>query len=174
MNTARYTHTASILTNGKVLVAGGYTISGGCSNSTELYDPSTGVWTNTGSMIFARFFHTASILSNGEVLVAGGSLSLTYYSTSFLDRAELYDPLTGVWTNTGRMSYARIYHTSSVLAYGKVLVAGGFNFFGCLISAELYEPSTGVWTNTGIMSVARLFHTASILTNGKVLVTGGM
>ncbi|CAF5113475.1 unnamed protein product, partial [Rotaria sp. Silwood1] len=94
MSTARCLHTASVLTNGKVLVAGGRS---GSSywNSAELYDPSTGTWTNTGSMSSARGEHTASVLTNGKVLVAGG------YGGSYLNSAELYDPSTGTWTNTG-------------------------------------------------------------------------
>ncbi|CAF5116838.1 unnamed protein product [Rotaria sp. Silwood1] len=85
MSTARYQHTASILTNGKVLVAGGY-VGSSYLNSAELYDPSTGTWTNTGSMSTARRYHTASELTNGKVLVAAG------YSGSYLKSAELYQP----------------------------------------------------------------------------------
>ncbi|CAF4296956.1 unnamed protein product, partial [Rotaria sordida] len=78
-------HTASVLTNGKVLVAGGYY--GGYVNSAELYDPSTGMWTNTSSMSTARTDHTASVLTNGKVLVAGGLISGGYANS-----AELYQP----------------------------------------------------------------------------------
>ncbi|CAF1446956.1 unnamed protein product, partial [Adineta steineri] len=69
-NYARYLHTASVLTNGKVLVTGGFNGSV-YLNNTELYDPPTGVWTVTGSMNYARYIHTASVLTNGKVLVAG-------------------------------------------------------------------------------------------------------
>ncbi|CAF3949286.1 unnamed protein product [Rotaria sp. Silwood1] len=71
MSTARSDHTASVLENGKVLVAGGKD-SNSILNSVELYDPSTEMWTNTGNMSTARFDHTASVLENGKVLVAGG------------------------------------------------------------------------------------------------------
>ncbi|CAF3736962.1 unnamed protein product [Rotaria sp. Silwood1] len=64
-------HTASTLSSGKVLVAGGFDFSG-YLNSAELYDPTTGLWTQTGNMTTARVYHTASILSNEKVLVAGG------------------------------------------------------------------------------------------------------
>jgi N-acetylneuraminic acid mutarotase len=71
MINARFDHTATVLQNGKVLVAGGYNGSHVIS-SAELYDPSTGTWTTTGSMSYIRFRHTASLLANGKVLVAGG------------------------------------------------------------------------------------------------------
>ncbi|CAF1347888.1 unnamed protein product [Adineta ricciae] len=162
MAVARYGHTASILSNGKVLITGGY--NGGYLNSAELYDPSTGNWTTTRTMSVARYGHTASILSNGKVLVTGGG---------YLNSAELYDPSTGNWTTTGTMSVARYGHTASLLSNGKVLVTGGDTGSGYLNSAELYDPSTGNWTTTGKMSVARYQHTASLLSNKTILVTGG-
>ena len=95
MNNARAWHTASVLQNGKVLVAGGYT-GFYYLNSTELYDPSLGTWTATVNMITARARHTASVLMNGNVLVTGG------YSVSGLaNTTELYDLTTGNWTTTG-------------------------------------------------------------------------
>ncbi|CAF1359784.1 unnamed protein product [Adineta steineri] len=84
MTTRRYIHTASVLSNGKVLVTGGYDIS--VSNSTELYDLSTGIWTTTSDMTNARYDHTASVLSNGKVVVTGGSDG----NAAALNSAELY------------------------------------------------------------------------------------
>ncbi len=85
MSNARNSHTASILTNGKVLVTGG-TNGIVVVNSAEFYDPSTGYWTTTGSMSNARDVHTASILTNGEVLVSGGYNN----AGNVLNSAELY------------------------------------------------------------------------------------
>jgi N-acetylneuraminic acid mutarotase len=85
MTNARYAHTASILTNGKVLVTGGYNNIGGYLNSAELYDPSTGNWKTTGNMTNARYAHTASVLTNGKVLVTGG-----WNGSVYLNSAELY------------------------------------------------------------------------------------
>lgn len=170
MITARENHTATLLPNGKVLVAGGESdcdIYGECSifSSAELYDPSTGVWTATGSMTTAHAGHTATLLQNGKVLVAGGVDESNYATAS----AELYDPSTGAWTATGSMTTARTSHTATLLPDGKVLVAGG----DCCGTTELYDPGTGTWTATGSMTTARSGHTATLLQNGKVLVAGG-
>ncbi|CAF1306795.1 unnamed protein product, partial [Adineta steineri] len=124
--------TASILTNGKILVTGG-TGNSSALNSTEVYDPLTSAWTITSNMNNARDWHTASVLSNGRVLVAGGG------NGNVLNSAELYDPLANTWTTTSNMTNARSQHTASVLSNGKVLATGGYNGnTGFLNSAELY------------------------------------
>ena len=170
MTNARYYHTASILSNGKVLVTGGNSI-GGLLSSAELYDSSTGIWTTTGDMVKARYFHTASVLSNGKILVTGGADNSGALNNA-LNSAEMYDPSTSIWTTTGNMTNARYYHTASILSNGKVLVTDGINS-NILNSAELYDPSTSTWTLTSSMANARYWHTASVLSNGKVLVSGG-
>ena len=171
--TARGRHTATLLPNGKVLVAGGKTFTNSLA-STELYDPATGIWTTSGSMATARDIHTATLLGNGTVLVAGGSSTSNSSSFSLLTSAELYDPQSGTWTATGRLANRRVFHTATLLPSGKVLVAGGFSSNGgALASAELYEPATGTWTATGSLVTARWFHTATLLSNGTVLVAAG-
>ena len=117
MATARWQHTATLLRNGRVLVAGGGDGHGNSFSSAELYDPATGVWTATGSMATARGGHTATLLPDGRVLVAGGF--------NFLSSAELYDPATGMWTATGSMATGRSFPTATLLPNGQVLVAGG-------------------------------------------------
>lgn len=142
MNIGRHGHTTSVLGNGTVLVTGGYA-NGAYVNSTELYDPLTGVWRVTGAMNTARAYHTASISGNGTVLVSGGKGNGSVY----LNSAELYDPLTGVWRVMGVMNTAREYHTASVLKDGTVLVSGGYANGASLNSAELYYPGQvdGQW-----------------------------
>src|ERR1041385_7501526 len=133
---ARYVHTATLLPNGKVLVAGGY--NGSYLTSAELYDPATGTWTATGSLSTARDSPTATLLSNGKVLVAGGN-----NGSSYLASAELYDPASGTWTATGNLTTARDSHTATLLPNGKVLVAGGLNNSDFVASAELYDVGLG-------------------------------
>ena len=169
LNVGREFHTATLLPNSKVLVAGGIDNSGTGLASAELYDPSTGTWTTTGSMNVARSFPVATLLPNGKVLVSGGAAS-----TSALASADLYDPSNGTWTTTGSLNVGRDDHTATLLLNGKVVVAGGTsNGISALTSAELYDPSTGTWTTTGSMNVGRFQHTATLLPNGKVLVAGG-
>jgi galactose oxidase-like protein len=171
MTTARLLHTATLLPNGKVLIAGGGGNSGPIS-SAELYDPATGIFSATGSMTIARQGHTATLLPNGKVLIAGGESC----GGCQLSSAELYDPATGTFTATGGMVNARETHTATLLGNGKVLVAGGDVGPLCqtpLSSAELYDPAMGNFTSTGSMINARFQAAATILTSGKVLVAGG-
>jgi len=167
-------HTATLLADGRVLVAGG---GGSVTLATaELYDPGTGSWTATGSMSGGRILHTATLLPDGKVLVAGGADSIGETSVNALASAELYDPSTGSWTATGNMTQPRARHTATLLPDGKVLVVGGSGSGSgtdSLISAELYDPSTGSWTATGNLNEARTYHTATLLPDGKVLVAGG-
>ena len=165
-------HTATLLTNGLVIVAGGMDAVN-LFSSAELFNPNSLSWTFTGFMNIPRAYHTATLLTNGMVLVAGG-LGCCYSTNSSLASAELYNPASGTWTNTGSMTSTRKYHTATLLANGKVLVAGGYDRFGNILSsAELYNPVTGTWTATGTMNNSREYHTATLLTNGQVLVVGG-
>ncbi|HVA88991.1 MAG TPA: kelch repeat-containing protein [Chloroflexota bacterium] len=186
LNQARVQFTATLLPNGLVLAAGGCDDpSSNCSSLTataELYNPSTGKWTMTGSMHEPRWTQTATLLPSGKVLVAGGAAADCYnVSCSEVQAsAELYDPHTGVWTVTGSMHQARTRHTATLLPDGQVLVAGGVvdtpggkATFKPLASAELYNPHTGKWTLTGSMHVAGSNRGATLLPNGLVLVYGG-
>jgi hypothetical protein len=174
MSTAPWAATATLLPSGKVLVAGGCCDTNGFSSlgSAELYDPSSGTWSPTGSMQVARRWHTATLLAGGQVLVAGGYDDVPYPGNRITTSAELYDPDTGTWSLTGSLSVARYNHTATLLPDGKVLVAGGCSGSSCM-SAELYDPNAGTWSATGSMTAARVFHTATLLQSGRVLVAGG-
>jgi hypothetical protein len=170
LKTARTYHTATLLNNGLVLVAGGY--AGGVNNlpSAELYNPSTGTFTPTGSLNNERYQHTATLLNNGLVLIAGG------YHSGALASAELYDPATGTFSYIGNLNIARYEHTATLLSNGMVLIAGGDAtccVSGYQATAELYNPATGTFTLTGNMTTQRVNHTATLLNNGMVLMAGG-
>jgi len=178
LNTARQNHTATLLPNGQVLVAGGWN-SGGYLASCEIYNPSNGTWEATGSLSNSRAYHTATLLPNGQVLVAGG-IGLNGVNINIqLAICEIYNPETGTWTTTGNLANAREQHTATLLPNGQVLVAGGAginnNPLTCslLASCELYNPATGTWAYTGDLGSAHYYHTATLLTNGQVLVIGG-
>ncbi len=171
LNFARVNHTATLLSNGKVLVAGGsnYNAGGGVIYSAELYNSSTGIWTSTGNLNTSRYAHATTLLLNGKVLVMGG---YDGRPATILNSAELYDPATGTWSYTGNLNTARAgFHTATRLQNGKVLVVGGIidRDGHTTNSAELYDPSTGTWTSTGSLN-SPLFSTAMLLPNGKVLI----
>ncbi len=166
---AREYHTATLLTNGKVLIAGGDNFERAIS-SADLYDNTgSGVCSATSDMLAPRENHTATLLPNGKVLIAGGYNSID----SFLSSAEIYDPDTESFTETDSMTIPRETHTATLLPNGKVLIAGGYNGNGASSSAELYDPATQTFTATGSMTIPRETHTATLLPNGKVLIAGG-
>lgn len=167
MSEARLGHTATLLPDGRVLVAGGSPGRNlGDVASAEIFDPSEGSWTATGGMTRARGGgHTATLLADGTVLVAGSGTS-----------AELYDPATGSWTATGNMIGHRGGHTATLLPDGAVLVAGGADGSGdhhVTNTAELYDPISRTWTATAPLAGDRKGHTATLMADGRVLVTGG-
>lgn len=165
MSTARSEHTATLLLNGTVLVAGGKATFGGATlASTEIYDPATGSWTAAGPMIQARAGHTATWLSDGRVLVAGGSDSGDNFEG--IASAELFDAISGSWIAAENMHEAHYGDTATLLLDGNVLIAGGS-------SGDVYDPASGSWTATGSMIQARSYHTATLLADGTVLVAGG-
>jgi hypothetical protein len=168
MAAARNDHSATLLDDGRVLVAGGWDGIDGHLASTELYDPVTGIFHPTGRMSVARTCHTATLLTDGRVLVAGGD-NLTQPD---LTSAELFDPVSGTFSPTGRMQASRCGATATLLLDGRVLIAGGSRPGEPLDSAELYDPETATFTATAVMTEPRSGHTAVLLRDGRVLLAG--
>lgn len=162
----RYWHSATLLRDGKVLVAGGFG-----TDTAEIYDPATNKWTATGTMVMSQYRDSAVLLPSGKVLVTGG---FTGYG-DVTNTAELYDPATGTWAPTGDMNSPHSYaiNTAVLLKTGKVLIEGGTGSQQAF-TAELYDPATGTWAYTGDLNVGRWYHRVTLLPDGKVLVSAGV
>jgi hypothetical protein len=162
-------HSATLLPDGKVLIAGGMRRNQDFYKSAELYDPATGKFQPTGEMNQRRVGHIAVLLGSGKVLVAGG-----WVGQGGTDSAELYDPATGRFTAIAKMVTRRGRPSATLLADGDVLIAGGEEPDNeSLASAEIFHVKTLSFQATGSMRHARISHTATLLTDGRVLIAGG-
>ena len=175
MSSPRYRHTATLLNDGRVIVAGGSNSNAPCNCTTflsavDLYDPATNQWTATGALLTARYAHTATRLDNGKILVAGGfggipdTLSA---SGSPLGTVELYDPATGVWSPVAAMNASRTEHTATLLPSGLVLVtavplaAGSLASAGSLRSRRQHMDERGVDVGSAARTCGRASHERS-------------
>ena len=154
MAKTRVASSATLLKNGRVLVAGGYYDNSIDLATAELYDPSTGAFTPTGNMTAARAWHSATLLLDGRVLIAGGM------DSRGLRSAELYDPATGTFTGTADMNAE--HSSANLLSDGRVLITGSG-------SAEIFDPLTGVFMAAGPLTNAGT-SSGAILNSGLVLI----
>jgi len=142
MTTPRQGHTATLLPDGRVLVAGG--CAGMACSTAEVYNPLTAMWRPASGMRVPRVGHSATLLGDGRVLVAGGNYGCDpEFGVCFTTpAAEIYNPQTGQWTRTGAMIVPRELHTATRLADGRVMVAGGLDASNAIryASCELFTP----------------------------------
>jgi hypothetical protein len=175
MQHARSHHTATLLLDGTVLVAGGAPawLSGPALETAEIYDPKTDSWSATSSMQTGREFHTATRLADGRVLVLGGQGQTSSWGIPDqlpLASAEIFDHHRGTWSMAKPLPHAHIGQTATLLRSGNVLVAGGSD-----AHADLYDPITDTWSSAGSvpMPLTRPGQTATLLTDGRVLLAPG-
>ena len=190
MATARRFHTATLLSNGKVLVAGGEDSGSNAFDTAELYDPATAMFTQTThNRTTPRAGHTATLLGTGKVLITGGDVifynGIPNSSILSLASAELFDPGAGTFTKTGSMTVPRESHTATLFTSGpdagKVLITAGSNGTLCnptpaailYATSEIFDPSRGTFTASGTMTTERDLQTANLLGSGKFLVADG-
>lgn len=183
-------HTATLLEDGRVLVVGGETGSGTPLAEVELFDPTTEAWTKLAPLPEGRSNHTATRLADGRVLIVGGGLNSAIGIPSgegVLASALLFDPATSAFTAVGSMTDPRAGHLATLLADGRVLVAGGATdevgtpctqIPNCatgkaLASAEVFDPATSTFTKVGDMTTPRLASFITTLASGTALVAGG-
>jgi hypothetical protein len=145
MSAERYQHTATLLTDGRVLVAGGHDMAYGSTSSVDIFNPVTHQWTAARPMWTPRSRHVAALLADGRVLVAGGE-----NVAGCINEAEIYNPVTDTWTPVGSMAAARERPTAIPIAGGRVMVAGGSGCAGTvasvMASTEIFDPATNGWS----------------------------
>ena len=172
---ARWSHTATLLPDGRVLVAGGYSATTTLLSSAELFDPATGTWSPAAPMAEPRGLHAHVLLQEpncgshcGKAMVVGGRGP---ESNLTLDTTELYDPARNAWEEVGFLNERRYLTEAVLLRDGRVLIAGGF---GPTDSAETFDPLTGRWTLTAdVLTARRARVTLTAMPDGNVLVNNG-
>ena len=174
LNTARVGHTATLLSNGQVLIVGGYDPNTGIISDSELYDPTAQVFIDLGNTNTPRFHHTATMLQNGQVLITGGEADPT--PSGAYNTAEIFNPQTWIFSPLSvTMISAREGHAATLLNDGTVLITGGdLPPTGSLNTAEIYNPTSNAFTAvSATMTSPRIFHDSVLLNGGKVLLMGG-
>lgn len=176
MAVPRFKHTAALLANGEVLVAGGTSTEPSNDRalaSAEIYNPVAGTWRMVGAMATGRELVKSSLLPDGKVIAVGGSVG-RFGKYKALASAEIFNPKTEGWTSTGALLEARTQFSMTALDDGRILVAGGARpYTSALATAEIYDPTTKAWTAAGAMKTPRWNHRAVRLPDGDVLVVGG-
>jgi large repetitive protein len=171
MTVHRGLHTATLLSDGRVLIAGGYAALNVDIATAEVFDPTTNTFSATGSLNTARHGHSATLLADGRVLVIAG-----YGNGDWLSSAEIYDPATGTWSVTQPIFAHGVSHTATLLKDGRVLVMGGATKSGSAgpdDRVEIFDPQTNQWQPAAPHMNTEGGHTATLLADGRVLIAGG-
>ena len=165
---------ATLLPGGRVLVAGGVNGDGRSIEDAEIFNPSTGTWAPAPPMNRPRSRHTAVLLPNGRVLVAGGVTVTPDGGEAATRTAELFDPASRTWVETGSMSADRYHHTATLMTGGRVVIVGGAGNAAPFVhkTAEIYDPSTGRFQPIAPLTKHRFLHRAIKVPDGPVLYRG--
>jgi uncharacterized protein (TIGR03437 family) len=167
-NSAHALHSATRLTDGRILVVGGMDERRRTYGAVESYDPNADKWTTLASLQTPRAGHQAFLLDNSRVLIIGGS-----NDSGALSSIEIYDPQTNLWSSGGFLNVSRTGHTATRLNDGRILIVGGESA-AAQTSAEIYDPRTGRSSLTAEPNAPRRFHSSTLLDDGSVLITGGL
>jgi len=170
----RWFHSATLLSDGSVLVVGGMGREHLLADA-EIWDPVSRSFHATGPLLEARSLHTATLLNDGRVLIAGGYDPM--WGTPVEGSTEIWDPATGSFLPTGPLAEQRSDHTATLLPDGRVLVVGGEPLpppLRMLDSVEAWDPATESSSQDGVLLEGRAGHTATLLPDGGLLVIGGV
>ena len=170
MPEARQGHSATLLSNGKILFVGNSGVSSAAAKllTYDSANPLSSTWALAGTMVNTRYNHSAVVLDDNSVLVTGG------YGVD-PKAAEIYTPGTNTWSSATGMTNARALHTSTKLLNGKILVVGGYDGTKALNTIEIYTPGSNTWTaptDSKVLNTARAMHTSTLLSDGDVLIVG--
>ena len=167
---ARIGHTATLLPDGHVLLAGGQNCNNQTLGITVTYDPDADEWSRTATdLTTVRYDHATTLLPDGTVIATGGTTS-----GAAIRAAETYDPITRAWASAAQMIIARRSHATALLPDGRLLAVAGRTFDGSISArTELYETPVAAWEAQPLLPLARRGHTSTLLPDGRVLVAGG-
>ncbi len=168
------TSNVALLPDGRVLIMDGTWKGTMAASIPEVWDPTTGKLSRIDSTVRPRVSPTATLLLDGRVLVVGGFGGQYAYPSSAVATAELWDPATASFVETGAMAEARVGHTATLLADGRVLVVGGVGPGTDNATAEVWDPGSGLFAPAGRLTHGRSGHAATLLLDGRVLVGGGV
>ena len=177
MSDKRWAFSLTLLADGRVMAVGGFDGSGPEASrlsTTEIYDPSTGLWNAAAPLTTGRAWHEAQILPSGRVFVVGGENQ----AGEVLASSEIYDPVTNTWSAGPSLPEPAEDMASLVLPSGRVLIAGGFgrSMTSTMASADqvnLFDESSACFEAFAPLQTARWHFGLARLPDGRVMASGG-